>query len=77
MAILDIPINSYIEYSNNSTRSFGTNFGFFLDVGYNFNEKLSLGMRYFSPREVFGNVNSVDFTSKYAGVGLTLGYKVF
>ncbi|MEM6516607.1 MAG: outer membrane beta-barrel protein [Bacteroidota bacterium] len=78
---IDVALNSTIEYATSSgqtTRSFeiksGTNFAF--GMGYNFNNRYSLELRYQTDRQLLENF--IDWSAKYSTpISLIVGYRLF
>lgn len=78
-ALLDIPFNSEITYSNigETTAQLGFSTSFVGGFGLNFNNKFSIEGRYLGSREVFSATEFISYLSDYNGFSLILGYTIF
>ncbi|MEP3210091.1 MAG: hypothetical protein ABJN95_12910 [Maribacter sp.] len=78
-ALLDIPFNSEITYSNgfSTTAQLGFNTSFVGGIGLNYNNKFSIEGRYLGSREVFSASEFISYISDYKGFSLILGYTIF
>lgn len=78
--IFDVPLSSTLEFESNNPELEGftivtTDINYSLGVGYKYNDKLSIELRYQTDRTI--NIFSDRFELKYQATSLIFGYSIF
>ncbi len=73
--VLDVNLSSNITYENDSDLEIKSGSNAAVGFGYKYNNKVSLELRYQSPRALLTNYNFYD--TEYNSISLILGYSLF
>jgi hypothetical protein len=78
-ALVDLPINSEVNYVNfgGSEGEIGYNFSFAPGIGFTILDRFSFEGRLLGNREIFNTKAFKSYTSEYKGFSLILGYRIF